>query len=118
MIMRTQLENGKNAYGVFSGGYLLKLLQNEELDRGDLIDVFGGTIQLVIENSADVHSFVNGEVKRKVTTLTANDRRVVERIDYEIINRKIVNIAKRPCDVSIPLEAQYAQEYWTAISAA
>ena len=118
MIMKTQLEDGKNIYGVFSGGCLLNLLQNGDLDRGDLIDVFGGTVQLVIENTVDVHSFVRGEARRKVATLTANDQRVVEIIDYEMINRKIVNIAKRQCDISIPLEAQYAHEYWTAISAA
>ena len=116
MIARKDIGDGRTAFGVWGAGALVKLISKEgAVKSGDLIDVFGGTVQLVRETQ---HLGFPWKKQYEVTTLTANDNRELEVISYVIVGGNITSISKRKGDMNNPQDRQYSEEYWGALGAA
>lgn len=113
MICSKELGNGRTAFGCFDVGALVRLIEDGSALEGDIIDVFNGTVQLVV--NAHIPS---GELGRySVETVTKNDRGKLEVINYQLVDNKVVGVSKRQGDLRIDQDKKFAIKYWKAIAA-
>jgi len=107
------LPNGRTAVALMYPGDLAEVIVRGEINNGDLLDVFCGTIQVVSNNH--IPSGVEGDYQ--VQTLTRNDSGELEIINYRVVDGKINEVSKRKGDMEDPRDRRYARKYDAALVA-
>jgi hypothetical protein len=118
MIIGKRLDDGTCAFGVACSEALVKLVEGDNLSEGDVIDVFGGTVQVVVRNGIPAQ----GKRNYDVVTATKNDRDELEIITYNLRfeehSGKLINMSKRPLDLGSEVDEDYKARFQGALKAA
>ena len=93
-IFEQDLDDGRKEFGVMSAGGLSRLIASGT-NKGDVIDVWNGTVQLVVNPRASLL----GIRKYGVDTLTQDDDGSLKLIRYVVKNGKVIDVSKRDCNV-------------------